>query len=266
MSNQQPIGLDTLVDPFLTGLIYGRNGVGKTAFAAGSQYLRTFIFDVDAGSMTLQSRKTDEVLRANGYPTIKRELVKLWPVHPKTAYADFMNGMEWCVKYQNQYDLAVIDTATELQRAVGAEIKKTHNHKVADQRDWGLILDAMETICREFRTMKKHSLFLCHETTVMDPNTGYNVFRPNFKGAFAGDYGRHFSLIARYFLSQQTVLDASGQGVEQTIHLLNCRPDAYTDAKDRSSSLDKFEYPILDSIMYKIAQAVNPTNVAAATL
>ena len=44
-----PKTLETAELPYITGVIYGKSGVGKTALACSSQYCRTFVFDVDAG-------------------------------------------------------------------------------------------------------------------------------------------------------------------------------------------------------------------------
>jgi len=249
------VTLDQISDPFVTACIYGTNGVGKTVLACGSQHLRTFVFDCEKGMLSVMSKKTDEKLIASGLPPIKRENIRVWTCE---NYSDFEKGLEHLIANVGRYDLGVIDTSTELQRIVLAEVKAKSKHIIADQQDWGKTLDVMEAMCRAFRNMKMHSIFTAHERSKTNPSTGSEFYRPFFQGQFADNYGKHFSLIARYQVVDQQVIDpVTGAVSTNVIRFLNCIRDGSIDAKDRSSALDKYEVPYLDNILYKIQQAVN---------
>lgn len=255
----QPIGLDEYWSPYVTGCIYGGPGVGKTVVACGSQYMRTFLFDVDKGAMSAASLATSQRLVQGGFPPIQRQLIKAWPVY---TYADFEAGINYFWNYRQHFDLAVIDTATELQKIVMKETKGRNKHVFADQRDWGITLEVLENATSLFRDMGKHSLFLAHEVEVFDPNSGTNVFRASFQGQFGQGYRRHFSLIMRYMMINQQVLGPNQQLVNQTVRCLDCHKDVYNDCKDRSSALEKYEVPILDNIFYKVLTAINPQSAS----
>lgn len=248
-----PVSLESIVSPFVSMLIYGKPGVGKTVFGGGSQVFRTFIFDVDKGTLSLASSKTSQRLTANGYPPIHKELIKAWPV---STYSDFEEGLRWFIANEKQFDLVLIDTGTELQRMLVDEIMRKNKHVIPDQRDWGMALTSMEYLTRTLRDMRKHVIMLAHETYSTDQQTLITTHYPNFKGQFAKDYAKHFSVIARYMMIDQQIRNPDGTMASQTLRFLNCHPDPMSDAKDRSSSLEKYELPILDNVMSKILSAI----------
>lgn len=237
------------IDPFITALVYGGPGVGKTIFAGGSQYLRTFFFDIDKGMDSLASRKTDEKLIAVGLPPIKRENIDYETIY---TYADFESALSRFEREKDRFDLVVVDTWSELLKLILAQSKAKGKRVKAERDDWGIVLDSMEYLTRTFRDMRKHTILLSHEVVMFD---GRIV--PNFKGQYKADYAQAFSLIMRYFLVDESVVDPTTQTLQTVTHrLLNCNREPLIDAKDRSSSLEKYEIPYLDNILWKYTSAM----------
>lgn len=251
------VSLDQVTSPYITGLVYGGPGVGKTIFAGGSQTRRTLIFDVDKGTMSLASLKTNERLAQGGLPPIQRNLINVWPVK---TYKDFENGLVYLYHNLHHYDLVVVDTLTELQRMIIQEVMAKHNHIVADQRDWGIILSTMEKLTTIFRDLGMHCIMLAHEVEATDQITQARYFRASFKGQFGQEYRKHFSWIARYLLVDRQMQDPQTKAVvTQTIRCLECHRTNANDAKDRSSSLEVYEHPNIDVIFHKILSTIGNT-------
>src|SRR5687768_10584059 len=126
-----PYSLDQAsIDTFWKIVIYGGTGVGKTVLSCGSQKRRTFVFDVDRG---IQS--------AASFPGIKRDLIHAWPI---ASREDFAQAFQWLVQHHQHYQLAVVDTASELQNLVLGEQLNRSKHIVPERPDYHVILSMME--------------------------------------------------------------------------------------------------------------------------
>ena len=239
MSTLQPITLSAS-ETKVFGLIYGAAGGGKTVFSCSSKKRRTFLMDVDQGTLSLKT-----------FPGISKELIHVWTVRTRE---DFMNGLAYLTTYQSHYDHVVVDTVTELQRIILRELASKNNRMAAKTQDWGEVLTIMETITTFFRNELGglDRTFLAHETEMSDPDTGRLMWRPNFQGTFKTENEKHFDLIARYTLLDHQQANAVGQMEYITYRFLNCQRDAMIHAKDRSNTLAKYEQPDLDSIYDRI--------------
>lgn len=246
------VSLDDVISPYITACIYGAAGVGKTTLACGSQYLRTFLFDVDKGTLSLTTSTASQKLMAAGIPPINKKLVSVWTVN--TA-EDYLRGLDYLYKHINNFDLVVMDTATELQNIVLSASMKKGNRVKANQDDWGASLYFLEELGRNFKNMGKHSIFLAHEVAVAH-NSGRSKYVASFRGQFADGYTKHFSLIMRYLMLESEVAGQDGSIKTQLTRCLECNKGILNDCKDRSAALDPYEYPILDNIIYKIWTAV----------
>ena len=246
----QPISLNNQTEEFVHMLIYGGPGVGKTVLAGGSQQFRTVVFDVDAGTVSLKT-----------WPTIQRQLIQLWPVHPDSGKTDFMAGMNWLYNNQSKYDLIVIDTATELQKVLLSEITKAYKMVSPDQRCWGEILLLMENITRLFRVMKKHVIFLAHEVKDLDVATNRLMYMPSFQGQYGIQYAKHFDVLGRYAIIDQQIKDpASGAISTQVLRFIQFQRNQFSDAKDRFNTLAAYETPDLDYLIGKMLNAIRISN------
>jgi len=246
----QPISLDTPTEEFVHILIYGGPGVGKTVLAGGSQRLRTVIFDVDSGAVSLKT-----------WPTIQRQLIKLWPVGPDSGKVDFMSGMEWLYAHQGSFDLVVIDTATELQKVLLAEITKAHKMVAPDQQCWGEILLMMENITRLFRVMKKHVIFLAHEVKDLDMATNRLMYMPSFQGQYGTQYAKHFDALGQYGIIDQQVKDPATSVIStKVVRFIRFQRNQFSDAKDRFNVLAEYETPDIDYLIGKMLSAIRASN------
>lgn len=245
-----PVPLTELANGQISALVYGATGVGKTAFACGSQKLRTVVLEIDQGTITACCFQGNQEM---GIPPTRLELVTGFKC---LTFQDVMNAHTWLTKNPRAYDLVVLDTATELQRMVLSEIKRGSGGEVVDQRGWGIALDMMDDLCRSFKALGKHTLFTAHEAAKDDEYERRVMYQPAFQGSFATMYARHFSLIMRYLLVPEEVVDAAGKKHRKVNRALQCQNDRFSHAKDRSGALAMYERPFLDAILDKVQARV----------
>lgn len=244
-----PVKLSSIGQPRVTALLYGRTGVGKTTMACGSQRLRTLLLDVDKGALAANCWLGNP---SQGLAPTNRDLVE---VIECDSFADVLAGYEFARARIGQYDLIIVDTATELQRMVREELCRRASLQVLDQRGWGVALTMMDDLLRAFKTLQAHIIWTAHETTAYN-NDNRLMFRPLFQGQFKDWYGGAFSEVWRYVVYQAEARDAAGQVHHVDTHAVQCQYDAFSDAKDRSGALLKWERPDLDAILGKIAERV----------
>lgn len=210
--------------------------------------MKTFLFDVDGGTNSAKS-----------WPGIRKDLIDIWRVE---KYEDYKSAYAYLSTHVSSYQLAVLDTSTELQKQILDEIRLRNRHDVADQRDWGLLLTAMDTMMRSFRHLPINFIATAHEIQEMDGDTGRSVFRPSFQGAFAREYSKHFDVIGRYFLYDRQVKDeTTGQLQFVVDRWMKFQRDATTHAKDRTNCLQMFEAPDHDGLFNRMLSALRGTNL-----
>lgn len=248
-----PVSLATIQQPWIKIVVFGRSGVGKTVFSCGSQYFRTFVFDIDDGTVA-----------AKMWPRTRQDQVDVWPVRTK---ADFDAAFTWFCSNVQSYGLAVVDTATELQQQVIREAAKQLKMPIPDRQAWGMSLQAMEAIATGFHHLPCHVVWTCHETEREDPEQHRVMFRPSFQGAFQTAYAKHFSAILRLCLQDFATngVDAAGQAVVQyaTHRLLHCDGNQTTHAKNRGGALPEWENPDVDTVLGKMIYAAMGQPVVA---
>lgn len=256
MSTQVPVSLGSLQTPYFKCLLYGGPGVGKTIFTCSSQTMMTFLFDVDDGAISARSYAQKNNLNP--------DFVHVWRV---STYDDFINAYTYLVANLKNYQLIVLDTATELQQVILSELREKANIKVATQREWGIAFLMMEKAMRMFRHLACHVIWTAHEAEKQDEFYHRIMYSPSFQGAFGGPhYAKHFSEIWRYRLIEQQQKLENGQNDLKTVVMryLQCHPDQFTVIKDRSMSLDEYELPNIDNVFNKmvvgaISQNINTT-------
>lgn len=249
MATSSPVNLNDPISSHAHGSVYGGPGVGKTILTCGSRRLRTFMFDVDNGRTSLQT-----------WPGIDRGLVTVWPVSPETGKDDFFRGLDWLRKYDTYYDLVTIDTATELQKLILAEICRKNKQAYPDQRCWGEILLFMEEISRILRSWSKHVIFVCHEIQELDEESRRLMYQPSFQGSYQREYAKHFDFIWRYAIADRQVKDANGQVSVNVTRYLQTQRNQFCHAKDRYNALDMFETPDIDTMFGKMFAKIAANN------
>jgi AAA domain len=150
-------------NPYLKVLIYGRNGKGKTRFAASGP--NTLIGDVNEKG-TLSARGSG---------------ARVFPVE---TWAD-IDDLYWYLKRgDHEYETVAIDTLTALAELCMKHVLKesldrdpTRPPKVASKRDWGTVGTLMSEQIYRFRNLPMHVVFTCQERTVGDAEEGEEVYK-----------------------------------------------------------------------------------------
>lgn len=240
-----PVSLATVEQPWMKLIVFGRSGVGKTVFSCGSQFFRTFVFDVDDGTVA-----------AKMHPRTRRDQVDVWPIRTQE---DFDEAFVWFCQHVQHYGLAVVDTATELQQQVIREACVRRKQLTPDQQCWGMALAKMEAVASGFHHLPCHVVWTCHEIEREDPEQHRVMFKPSFQGAFQVSYAKHFSAILRLCLQDFAVSGVDGAGQPtvqyQTHRLLHCDGSQLTHAKNRGGALPEWETPDVDTVLGKMIHA-----------
>lgn len=155
----QPVGE---VSDFLSMLIYGRGGMGKTTFGASSD-LKTIIVDFnEKGTLSVKRRKNVFVYR-----------VEYW--HQ-------LDWIYWFLKNgKHDFKVAVLDTVSSqaligMKWVLGDDASRDANRDplMPDKRSWGKLGELLKTSFINWRNLPMHTVFAAHErnTTTEDEDTG----------------------------------------------------------------------------------------------
>jgi phage nucleotide-binding protein len=225
-------------------LIYGPPGVGKTPFACSSKKRRAFVIDVDQGLASANPRWGVDTNMID-YVTVE-------------SYDEFLWALDQYIKNYQKYEILVIDTVTELFRVLLDETrKKGRATQVPEQRDWGIVLVAFDDLIRAIRKLPGVKIFLGHEDSFDNKETGMKEIKPAFQGQTKKFYSKHFDVIARLFLVNAQVANADGTISNQVARYLQCQPTPNIDSRDKYGILGMYEIPDLDQILDRIDQGRN---------
>lgn len=227
--------------------IYADSGVGKTVFSCSSQKRRTLLFNIEDG---WKSAKTWQGSPDGVFPPINHNLVH---VTERIDSSDkFLAAYNYLLQNVRNYDLVVLDTATELQKVLIRDIINKRKKLIPEQQDWGMALSQMEFFFTQMRMLPLTKIVLAHEQLKYNPNTGYNEYGPSFQGAIRTDFARHFDEIWRLMLQQVQLKDEQNNVHNVTQRWMKIHPDQNSKGKTRANSLAPFEVPVLDNILFKI--------------
>jgi hypothetical protein len=243
-----PVSLSSLSQPFIKGCVYGGPSSGKTIFACSSQKMVTFVFDVDDGTISAKAWAQRHNLNT--------DWCHVWKV---ATYADFVAGFDYLVRNLKTYQLAVVDTSTELQQIMLDELRHNAGIDVASKREWGIVFTMMEHAIRQFRHLPLHVLWTAHESEKENEQFHRVMYQAAFQGQFGGPHWpKHFSEIWRYCLFEQQVkIEGADNRIQTVTHRkLQCQRDQFTVAKDRSMGLDQYEDPNIDYIFDKMIYSI----------
>lgn len=249
----KPVSLADIGQESWKIVLYGPPGAGKSCTAAVSQWLRVFVIDVDHGTNAVAAR-----YRKLGLDPRRVTIMAV------NTPAEFENAVNYFCQNANNFDMIVIDSATELQRKILFE--SAGKGYSMDQQKWGRLRMQMEDFTVWLRELPKHVMYVCHEHNKWDPMLGQVVWRPSFDGRFAFEYAKHFDAICRVMAYPVPTgqMDALGQPAHAVQRLLNFGPDPYAHFKDRSGSMNTWEVPDIDSILSRmIASTTEPATQQA---
>lgn len=247
MSNFNIIPMDQMPVSHDNIFIYGPPGCGKTLFACGSQKRRTFYFNIENGYKTILTWKGDET---GMYPPCNLGLIHSTPYIE--TYDQYLQAWEFLVRNYKNYDLMVLDTATELANTFMRDHLAKRNKMFAEIQDWGFVLSRLEFFFSKMRSLPMTKIVLAHEGMRENKNTGFNTYGPQFKGQARFEYAKHFDEIWRFLLVQQQMRDANNSVVYKTQRVLQISPDQNSEGKTRANALGTYEFPQLDAMLLKM--------------
>lgn len=146
--------VDAFSKKYLTIMVYGLSGTGKTRFAATAKDV--LIVDFEDGLLSVRNSKA------------KFFKVDSW---------DDVEALYWYLASQKerQFNTIAFDTLTRMQqiglrRVVldSAEKDPTKDVVLPNQRDWGVMTQKMTYWLQMFRQLPYHQIWLCQERTTSD--------------------------------------------------------------------------------------------------
>lgn len=137
--------------PYARVLVYGRNGKGKTRFAASSG-LKTLIIDVnEEGTKSIRS-----------YPNVDVRPIKTWE--------EFVWAYWYLRAGNHDYQCVVIDTLTQVQIICMKQILNEAEDRdpnrppnTPERRQWLATTETMRPFIYNFRNLPMHVVFVCQE-------------------------------------------------------------------------------------------------------
>lgn len=146
-------------NPYVKILVYGRNGKGKTRFAASAP--KVLIIDVnEKGTRSARSFKGVKVIEISNWHDLA--------------------GVYWYLKKgDHDFQSVAIDTLTGLQALCmdqvlyeGYERDQTKDPKTPTKRDWGTTAKLMGEEIHKFRNLPMNVIFTAQERVTGDPEEG----------------------------------------------------------------------------------------------
>jgi phage nucleotide-binding protein len=214
------------IDPFLKICVYGRNGVGKTTFAASAPG-RTLIIDCnERGSLAVRDKPD----------------VDFYPVE----YWDQLDWVYWYLKAaEHPYQTVAIDTITSLATlgmkwVLGDENARdpSRDPQMPDKRHWGKLGEVMKTSIINFRNLPLNVVFCAQErvTTVEDDESGGTIqeVHPELSPAPRSTLLAAVDIVGRLYVAET---EKDGKKVSERRMLVG--PHAKYVSKDRSGKLPR---------------------------
>lgn len=204
----------------IKGLVYGRSGIGKTRLMATLP--NPIIISAEGGLLSLRDKKV---------PAFEiKNLDDLNRIH------DYLIGPGGA-----QFDSIAVDSISEIAEKVLSNAKAgTKDGRQA----YGQLADQMWITIRSLRDIKGKQVFMTAKAEYVKDQDGVTRWGPSMPG-------KTLTQGLAYFFDEVFHLGTyRGAGGEFTA--LQTTADLQYEAKDRSGSLDFFEYPDLLNILKKI--------------
>ncbi len=172
---------------FLTVLIYGTPGMGKTSLLGALQG-NTLIIDIDKGTSVLHNNENVDVLRVSEDFREIPELVKL--LAGKCSYSN-----------------VCLDSLSELERSVLTRLASKNSNGIPTLQDYGKVNNSMLNVCRQLRSIKANIFFTAWEkyTDIFAP-TGekYSRIEPMIRDKNMENVCGLCDIVGRLYLDKDT--------------------------------------------------------------
>lgn len=217
---------------FVTALIYGKHGVGKTPLIATSP--SPFIIDIDAGQMS------------NADLDI--------PMSEVRSFSDLEETYEYLTtkKAQKLYQTVILEGGWELSDIVLEELKsrlveqaKEQNKKADPRQAYFAMAEEFKYWIRQFRDLPYHFIM----TTLLDEFEVDDVLKS--RAYFVGNV---LGVEVPGMFNEILCLHHEDESDDESKIVLQCKPCSEYDARDRSRRLKKFEKMDLAEIINKITK------------
>jgi phage nucleotide-binding protein len=181
-------------DPYLTMLIYGLPGAGKTVLAGSASAVEemapVLLIDVEGGTFSLRSR----------YPDVDVVRTTTWQ-QMQEVYNELYRG-------SLPYKTVILDSLTEIQRlsmlGIMAEVVKKEPDRDAEIpsiREWGKNGEQTRRMVRAFRDLKMNTIFTALVLDEKDQKSGKMKYRPSLSGKMANEVSGYVDVCAYLYTS-----------------------------------------------------------------
>lgn len=201
-------------------LIYGRSGIGKTRLMATAP--GPVIISAEGGTLSLRDQDIP--------------MIKIASLDDLNRAHDYLTGPAG-----NNYFTICLDSISE----IGEKVLTNAKAGTKDGRQaYGILADQMWQTIRAFRDIRGKCVAMTAKAEWVKDDTGVTRWMPSMPG-------RQLTNGLPYFFDEVFYLGSfRGAGGEFTA--LQTHADLQFDAKDRSGSLDHYEFPDLTNVFNKI--------------
>ena len=219
---------DPTVKPYITMLIYGHGGVGKTTAAATAPH--AILADFEGGSKYFGLRGIE----------VDVAMIQTWK-DVQDLYSQ--------IKKSN-YETVIIDPIGEAMEKLTNDMIEKHQTKLVQadgqptMAGWGYLKDNMRRFVKSFRDMNKHLILVAHVDERAD-DEGSIKKRPMIKTKLAQELINMVDIVAY----MEVVKDKDGE--EKRIFRIQPNSDKY-EAKDRTGQLGEIVPPDFKAIINAI--------------
>jgi phage nucleotide-binding protein len=175
--------------PHVKVLVYGRNGKGKTRFAATAP--KPIILDVnEEGTSSVRN-----------YPDAHVYRIKKW---------EQLTWAYWYLREGNhEFESVVIDTLTQAQKlCMSAVLRRAEDRdpnrppSMPRRQDWGQMTEMMKPVIFDFRNLPMNVIFVCQERVDKggeDDEDATNRFVPDLSPGVRGDAMSAVGIMGRVY-------------------------------------------------------------------